>query len=141
MQPELSIEITAKPKLEEADFIKRQIIQFNRRCVGEENYQELAVFLRDPDEKLVGGLVGCTYWQWLYVDVFWIQESYRKSGYGAVLLEAAEAEAIQRGCQSVYLDTFSFQAPEFYQKLGYVVFGELPNFPDGQSRFFLTKAL
>lgn len=141
MQPELTIEITAKPKPDEADFILQQIVQFNRRCAGEENYQKLAVFLRDADEKVVGGLVGCTYWQWLYVDVFWIHESHRKSGYGTTLIAAAEAEAIQRGCQYAYLDTFSFQAPEFYQKLGYVVFGELPNFPEGQRRFFLTKAL
>ncbi|NJL20987.1 MAG: GNAT family N-acetyltransferase [Leptolyngbyaceae cyanobacterium SM1_3_5] len=140
MQPELKIEITAKPKSDEEKYIRQQINQFNQHCAGEENYQHLAVFLRDCD-RLVGGLVGYTYWQWLYVDVFWIQESYRKGGYGSAMLAAAEAEAIQRGCHSVYLGTYSFQAPEFYQKLGYAVFGELPNFPEGQSLFFLTKTL
>lgn len=92
-------------------------------------------------ENLVGGLVGATYCQWLYVDVFWIHESYRGGGTGTSLLAAAEQEAARRGCQYAYLDTFSFQAPEFYKKLGYVVFGELPDFPAEHSRIFLKKVL
>ncbi|MCG6138791.1 MAG: GNAT family N-acetyltransferase [Nostoc sp. LLA-1] len=141
MKPQLKIEIVEEPKLDETEFIVQQLIKFNSRCAGEGNFRQLAVFLRDADENLVGGLVGSTYWQWLYIDVFWIQESYRGGGYGISLLAAAEQESIKRGCQYAYLDTFSFQAPEFYQKLGYTVFGELPNFPEGYSGFFLRKVL
>jgi GNAT superfamily N-acetyltransferase len=141
MQPQLRMEIADEPRLDETESIVRQLLQFNSRCAGEGNFRQLAVFLRDADENLVGGLVGSTYWQWLYVDVFWIHESYRGDGAGTALLAAAEQEAIRRGCQYAYLDTFSFQAPEFYQKLGYVVFGELPDFPLGHSRVFLKKVL
>ena len=56
-------------------------------------------------------------------------------------MEVAEAEARQRGAQNAYLDTFSFQAPDFYKKLGYQVFGELPDFPTGHQRYFLKKEL
>ena len=141
MKPQLKIAIAEEPRPDETEFILQQLLQFNSRCAGEGNFRQLAVFLRDIDENLVGGLVGSTYWQWLYIDVFWIHESYRGGGYGAALLAAAEQEAIKRGCQYAYLDTFSFQGSEFYQKLGYVVFGELPNFPTGYSRFFLQKVL
>jgi GNAT superfamily N-acetyltransferase len=141
MKPQLRIEIAAEPKLDETEFIVQQLLQFNSCCAGEGNFRQLAVFLRDADENLVGGLIGSTYWQWLYVDVFWIHESCRGGGYGISLLAAAEQEAVKRGCQYAYLDTFSFQALEFYQKYGYVVFGELPDFPTGHSRFFLRKML
>ncbi|PLZ04647.1 GNAT family N-acetyltransferase, partial [Fischerella thermalis] len=90
---------------------------------------------------IVGGLIGETYWQWLYVDVLWVHELFRGKGYGDILLATAEQEAVKRGCQYAYLDTFSFQAPEFYRKRGYVVFGELPNFPQGYSRFFSEEGV
>ncbi|PIG95492.1 GNAT family N-acetyltransferase [Gloeocapsopsis sp. IPPAS B-1203] len=141
MKPQLKMEIAEQPKHDETEFIVQQLIQFNSRCAGDGNFRQLTVFLRDEDDNLVGGLVGSTYWQWLYVDVFWINETYRGGGCGTSLLAAAEQEAVKRGCQYAYLDTFSFQAPEFYQKLGYTVFGELPDFPEGHSRFFLKKVL
>ncbi|HEY9636555.1 MAG TPA: GNAT family N-acetyltransferase [Coleofasciculaceae cyanobacterium] len=89
----------------------------------------MTLFLRDSDENLLGGLIGSTYWQWLYIDIFWVHESCRGEGDGDSLLAAAEQEAVRRGCRYAHLDTFSFQAPEFYQKRGYVIFGELPDFP------------
>ena len=135
------IEIAAEPKPDEIEFVTRQIIKFNSSRAGESNYKHLAILLRDSDDCVVGGLIGETYWQWLYVDVLWVHELYRGEGHGDALLATAEQEAAKRGCQYAYLDTFSFQAPEFYQKRGYVVFGELSNFPQGCSRFFLKKEL
>lgn len=138
---QLRIDVAEEPQTNEIEFVTQQIINFNRKRVSEGNYRHLVIFLRDSDENIVGGLVGETYWQWLYVDVFWIDESHRGKGYGDSILAAAGREAIRRGCQYAYLDTFSFQAPEFYQKRGYVIFGELPDFPAGHSRFFLKKVL
>lgn len=136
------IEVAVEPRSDEIEFITQQIIKFNNNRAGSEgNYKPLAIFLRDSDDHLMGGLVGETYWQWLYVDVLWVHGSFRGEGYGDALLAAAEQEAVKRGCQYAYLDTFSFQAPEFYQKRGYIVFGELPNFPQGYRRYFLKKEL
>jgi GNAT superfamily N-acetyltransferase len=135
------IEIAVKPQPDEVEFVVQQIIKFNNSCAGEGDYKHLAIFLRDSSDRVVGGLVGETYYQWLHVDVLWVHESFRREGYGDALLATAEQEAIKRGCRYVYLDTFSFQALEFYQKRGYVVFGELPNFPQTYSRFFLKKEL
>lgn len=138
---QLRIEIAVEPQPDEIEFVAQQIVNFNRNHASEEDYKHLAIFLRDSGEEIVGGLVGETYWQWLYIDVLWVQESFRGKGYGDALLATAEQEAVKQGCRYAYLDTFSFQAPEFYQKRGYVVFGELPNFPQGYSRFFLKKDL
>ncbi len=56
-------------------------------------------------------------------------------------MQAAENEALARGCHGAYLDTFSFQAPDFYQKLGYEIYGKLDDFPKGHCRYFLRKKL
>lgn len=65
----------------------------------------------------------------------------RGQGYGTQLLATAEAEGVRRGCHSAYLDTFSFQAPTFYEKCGYEIFGTLDAFPDEHQRFFMRKTL
>jgi GNAT superfamily N-acetyltransferase len=141
MRQSLRIDVTEKQHPEDVEFILQQLLAFNRDRAGEGNFQQLAIFLRDAGAHLAGGLIGSTYWQWLYIDILWIDETWRGQGYGHALLEAAEQEAVRRGCKYAFLDTFSFQAPEFYQQRGYVIFGELPNFPPGYSRFFLKKEL
>ena len=73
--------------------------------------------------------------------LFRSDERHRKLGYATTLMLAAEAEARRRGCKQVIVDTFSFQAPEFYKKLHYREFGLLNDFPAGHSRHYLTKAL
>jgi ribosomal protein S18 acetylase RimI-like enzyme len=65
----------------------------------------------------------------------------RGQGWGRRLIEAAEAVGVKRGCQYVWLDTYSFQARPFYEKLGYRVFGQLPDHPPGHTRFFMFKTL
>jgi ribosomal protein S18 acetylase RimI-like enzyme len=70
-----------------------------------------------------------------------VADEFRGKGYGSKVMQAAEKEARRRGVKNVYLDSFSFQAPGFYKKLGYREFGKLKNFPAGHSRSWLTKAL
>jgi ribosomal protein S18 acetylase RimI-like enzyme len=114
---------------------------YNRAQVGPENYRPLRVFLRDAQKRVVGGLLGSTYWGWCSIDYLWVSEEVRGQGYGQALLEAAEEAARNRDCKNVNLDTMSFQAPAFYQKLGYRIFGQLDDFPTGYTRYYLTKQL
>jgi len=115
--------------------------EFNRLHVEDDNRQPLAVFLRDGDDQIVGGLHGDTYWGWLYVAAFWIHPDLRLQGYGEKLLRIAEEEAIRRGCHHAHLDTMSFQALPFYEKQGYEVFGQIDDLPVGHTRYFLKKKL
>ena len=103
---------------------------------------EIAFFVRDESGDIVGGVNG-NYgtFGWLYVNALWVHEDQRGRGYGSKLMEKIEAEAVKHGCKNSFLNTMSFQAPEFYKKLGYRVFGELEDFPGEHSRIFLRKKL
>jgi GNAT superfamily N-acetyltransferase len=117
------------------------IHDFNVQQAGETQHRSLCFLLYAASQEIVGGLIGKTYWGWLYIDLLFIKDELRGCGYGHRLLELAEEEARQRGAKNVYLDTFSFQAPDFYKKHGYHVFGELKDFPPGHQRYFFTKSL
>ena len=117
------------------------ISNFNTQQAGEDNGQNLCFVLRGPDQEVVGGVIGSTFWDWFHINLMWIKEELRGQGYGQRLLALAEDEPQQRCAKNAYLDTFSFQAPDFYKKYGYQVFGELPNFPHGHKRYYLTKKL
>jgi GNAT superfamily N-acetyltransferase len=117
------------------------ISQYNKQAAGDTNYQALCFMLHSADDKVVGGVIGATYWDWLYIDLLWVKEELRGQGYGHRLLTVAEEEARKRGAKNAYLDTFSFQAPDFYEQHGYRVFGTLDGFPAGHQRYFMTKEL
>ena len=117
------------------------ISDYNKQQAGDDKAQTLCFVLRAPDEEIVGGLVGATFWDWLHIDLLWIREELRGRGYGHRLLTQAEDEARKRGAKHAYLDTFSFQAPEFYRQHGYQVFGELADYPPGHQLYFMKKDL
>jgi GNAT superfamily N-acetyltransferase len=123
------------------DIIGGGISDFNTRQVGDDAGKNLCFVLRDANQVIVGGVIGSTYWGWLYINLMWVREDLRGGGYGRRLLLLAEEEGRKRGAAYAYLDTFSFQAPDFYKKLGYEVFGKLTDFPTGHQRYFLKKQL
>lgn len=114
---------------------------YNTQQAGDGRGKLLCFVLYAPDQDIVGGVIAETHWDWLYVNLLWVREDLRGHGYGHRLLTLAEDEARRRGATKAYLDTFSFQAPDFYRRHGYQVFGELREFPPGHQRYFLTKQL
>lgn len=121
--------------------IGRGVGNYNKQQAGDTNFQRLCFALQTPDQEIVGGVLGEVYWEWLHVDLLWVKDELRGRGYGHRLLATIEQEARQHGARTAYLDTFSFQAPEFYKQRGYQVFGELEDFPPGHQRYFLAKQL
>jgi GNAT superfamily N-acetyltransferase len=113
----------------------------HRLARSEGGVRPLHILLRDGNGNLTGGLIADTYWQWLDLDDFWLVESVRGQGIGRSMLQAAEQEAVARGCRFAKLETFSFQARGFYEKCGYRVVGQLQNYPPGQSFFWMQKDL
>lgn len=100
----------------------------------------LRVTLMD-NNNIVGGLIARTWWGGLDIQYLWIAENYRKKGFGKDLMKKAEDEAIKRKCHMAYVDTFDFQAVNFYQKLGYKKYGHLDKFAHCYTRYYLSKSL
>ena len=141
MDEEYRITYVEKPEDSAMTIVRQGIRRFNEQQAGNNDYKSLCLFLFAPDGKVVGGLIGATYWDWFHIDLLWVREDLRGRGYGHRLLTLAEDEARKRGANNAYLDTFSVQAPSFCRRHGYEVFGKLGEFPRGHQRYFLTKEL
>lgn len=126
---------------EDLQIIGQRLRQYNEAFAPAIDESHFAIILQDEKGRLCGGVIGKIGRGWLKIGTMWVDESVRRQGFGRQLMEMAEAEGIRLGCHSAYLNTFSFQAPEFYQKLGYVVFGTLDEFPSEHKRFFMRKSL
>jgi GNAT superfamily N-acetyltransferase len=135
------VTIEEAPDAEDVRAIEAGLEAHNSLYAPPLNYRPLTITLRTADGTLVGGLLGETYWSWLYVRILWLDEHVRGQGYGSRLLAQAEEEAVRRGCGHAHLDTMSFQALSFYERHGYTVFGVLHDVPPGHSRYSLQKEL
>jgi GNAT superfamily N-acetyltransferase len=135
------ITLTDAPDNDMLKALVKKLVDFNKVSSGRpHDYRSLTIFVTHPDsEELLGGLWGGTSYSYLHIELLYLPEDLRGAGLGRQLMAQAEQEAIQRGCRGVWLDTFSFQTRGFYERLGYIVFGTLEDYPPGHSRFFLRK--
>ena len=141
MTAPLNIMHDPAPQPDEVAIVRAGLAAYNRQHAPENEYQPITLFVRNADGTVVGGLLGGTYWNWLYVEILWLSEEIRAQGYGGRLLDEAETQAVERLCIAAQLDTMSFQALPFYERHGYTVFGVLDNFPPGHRKYFLQKPL
>jgi ribosomal protein S18 acetylase RimI-like enzyme len=115
---------------------------YNAAVVGARNSVPLALSLRDEADTIVGGLIGELKWEWLHIDLLWIDEAHRGKGHGEALVAMAENAARDHGARGVYLSTMSLQAPDFYPKLGYRQCGLMDDYPVAGHRIHhFAKAL
>ena len=133
--------MNTNPSKNEINLVREALARFNNERVGADGHTPLNLVEYDERGNLIGGILGGTYWGWMYVDILWVHEAYRRQGIGSKLLAEAEKEAIRRGCHHVHLDTMSWQAPEFYLKHGYEVVGILNDIPIENQKYLLQKAL
>ena len=146
IQPtESSIVITAEPDAAEQvrAALRAGLEEFNAQFAPASEFLPLTLTARNSDNQLIGGLTGQMRpgWGWLYLDMLWVAAAYRRQGIGQRLMRAAENHAQQHGCAYATVRTVSFQAPGFYEKLGYTVFGVQDNHPPGHRWLFFSKQL
>ena len=136
---QISIESRVSPEIRRAleDGLTRHALPVTRVP----GFEPLAVLARDRQGALVGGAIGTINWNWLRVSLLWVSEDCRRAGLGRRLLIEMEGVAARHGCTRAHLDTFSYQARPFYERLGYRLFGVLDDYPTGHQRFFLEKTL
>ncbi|WP_342451486.1 GNAT family N-acetyltransferase [Neoroseomonas nitratireducens] len=137
----LSPDLTDAPTPAETAAVLDSLVAFNAGQGFARERRPLAILLRGADGAVQGGLVGVTSWSWLYVDNLVVPEAARGQGLGARLMAMAEAEARARGCIGARLDTYSFQARGFYERLGYSVTGAIEDCPPGETRWSMAKRL
>ena len=129
----------ASPELRQS--VRDHLDAHNIAATGFTDYASVTLLLKDHREEVRGGLLGAIWGGCPHIQILAVAAPLRGQGHGGRLLEAAEALAIERGCLHAFLETFSFQAPLFYQKLGYEVVGAAEDWPVGHTHYFLRKRL
>ncbi|MGW3668588.1 GNAT family N-acetyltransferase [Streptomyces sp. NPDC005141] len=133
------------------DLLRRRLLDTNtaaspvlralRGTPGEREHP-LHLWALDEAGELAGGLAGHTWTTWLHVTYLWVDDRHRGTGLGSRLLSQAERLAREeRGCLGSRLETWDFQAPDFYRKQGYEVVCVIPDYPPGITEYTLTKQI
>lgn len=124
--------------------INNQLYKYNLKHFPADlrgRYQEISLFLKDENGTVCGGILGEVCWNWLEIHTLMINEDIRKLGYGTKLLLEIEKIANEKNCDFIKVDTLSFQALEFYEKHGYIVFGSIDNVGREFKHYYLKKDL
>lgn len=138
-----TIRIVNEPNAPESlrQIVRDHLDTYNVAMTGLAEYASVSIFLKDANDEVLGGVLGSIWGGWVHIGFLWVAEVARRQGHGRSLLDAAERYAVERGCHAAQLETFSFQAPEFYAKQGYKLFAVLDGWPPGHSKYFLQKRL
>lgn len=140
-QPAPTLIVESEPDLANIRQLEECLYAFNVAATGIGNGKLFSVFLRGPDGTVIGGIHGWTWAGTCYVRLLYVPPDQRGQGHGSRLMAAIEQEAQARGCHEIVLHTHDFQAPGFYQKLGFEVVGRPAEFPRGYQFFTMVKAL
>jgi len=140
----VKIEITEKPDKSDLATISKGLQSYNKKMIGKQTDGEVlsfAVFARDDNGTIIGGIRAAAFWNWLTIELLWINEDNQGLGFGTQLMEQAENFAMKNNYYLSLVETASFQARDFYEKLGYEVFAELDDYPKGYKNYYMKKKL
>jgi GNAT superfamily N-acetyltransferase len=136
------IETTANPTEQDYLDILTPLRAFNVAQAGDAGAEKFALLIRDEhSDGVLGGLHGRLLYRWMFIELLAVPEQARGQGLGSRLMVMAETMARDKECVGIWLDTFDFQAPEFYRSLGFSEFGQVNDYPPGHTRFFFQKRL
>lgn len=137
----MEFRISDQPSQKEIEEIHSKLKQYNRSKREPVKEVPIAVFYEESNGQKAAGLTGEIFGNWLCIEYLWVSEELRGQGIGSHLLKAAEKEAVSRGAKYAFVDTFSFQAPDFYTKHGYMEVFKLFDYPYTSSRYYYIKQL
>ena len=141
----MKIEVTSSPSKKDLTTLSEGIKSFNQEHMPDEVVFEpdtnFAVFAKDEHGKVLGGIRANAFWNYCIIELLWLSKEVRGLGAGRELMNAAENFAKEKGFKHMRTETLSFQAKPFYEKLGFKVFGELPDYPKGHTTYCLVKEL
>ena len=134
-------ELQNDPAPGDIDELRENLISHNVASHGYTETSNIAIFVRNEEGSLDGGVYADAWGGCCQVELLWVAEESRGDGLGTRLMAAVEEEARRIGCSKIVLDTFSYQAPGFYEKLGFDVVSEIADFPEGHTYYVLVKRL
>ena len=123
------------------DELRDKLIAYNIGRHGHSDVSKAAVFVKNDDGSLAAGVSAHAWGGCMQVELLWVADERRGEGLGTKLMDAVEEEARRIGCSMIYLDTFSYQAPGFYEKRGFQIAGTIEDFPEGHTYYTLFKRL
>lgn len=141
MQDAIQLTLEESPTRDDVAALSAGLTRHAASILARPGFQPIAVFARDPAGQLIGGIYALLNWNWLDVSLLWVAEAHRGRGLGSKLLLELETAARDRGCRRAHVDTFSYQARDFYERHGYQIFACLPDYPPGHERIYLEKRL
>ncbi len=130
-----------EPSSADVEFLEERLYEFNTSATGITDGQGLGVFIRDKSNQIIAAAAGHSWGETCEIRQLWVSDALRGQGIGRRLMATVEAEAVRRGCRQFVLGTHSFQAPSFYEKLGFEIVSELPDYPIGHAQLLLRKIL
>ena len=136
----LTLEYDSKPNAADIGQLQKGLDQYNMSQLHEKP-QEFAIYLRDGNQAIHGGVFALTFSDSLHIILLWVDEKIRSQGYGLMLLNAAEEEGVKRKCRFAFVDTFRFQGEEFYIRSGYQSVGKIDDVLLGHAKVFFKKSL
>lgn len=129
----------------DAEFICNKLVEYNLSQVAKTqkiDFVNIYKKIVDENNKIIAGCIAKMYcWNVIYIDILWVDGEFRKHGLGTKLLKEIEKVALEEKCSLIHLDTFDFQAKDFYIKQGYEVFGVLEDCPKNHCRYYMQKKL
>ena len=138
---EFTLYQTDSPLPEETKAVRAGLQAYNFKHLSEYEFEDLFLAFKDPDGIIIAGLTGVFVLEALHIDRLWTDEKYRGQKLATRLMQQSTQTALAKNCDFIFLDTFSFQALDFYRKLNFEVIGEASGYPRGFSRYFLQKDL
>lgn len=122
-------------------FLEDKLYEHNSTKINKENGNLFSKFVVSESREIIAGIAGWTWAGACEITQLWVDNSARKNGIGKMLLKMAETEAKKRGCFTIVVRSYSFQAPEFYEKHGYKAEHVIDDFPIGHRYYILMKKI
>ena len=137
----MNVIFDSAPTKDDVDQLNKLLLEFNKSKIIDYSYNDFIIRFEDSSKELLGAIHCIIGGDWLYIDSLWVKETSRNQGIGKKLVKMAESEAIKQKCIGIYLYTYSFQNPKFYEHLGFSEFGSLDKFAKDHRKQYMLKTL
>lgn len=140
----MTLKIIQQENQEDRDFIRSKVIEHNRESLpgeAKKEFGQISFIARDEEGNIIGGITGTYFWQNMHIDFLWVDTAARGQRIAEQLMQRMEEYAREKKCRLMIVDTFSFQAPGFYAKQGFLEFGVVEDHPAGHSQHYFEKRL